>query len=207
MRQIANSINSAARRVPNWVVYLAGLVPAVLLMVAAVQGQLGVDPIKVLEHEFGEIALQFLIAALAITPLMKWARINLICFRRALGLLAFIYVVLHLLIWVVLDMGLLWQQMWSDILKRPYITIGMISAVLLVPMAITSNNWSIRKMGSASWRTLHKLAYPATLLAGVHFIMVQKVWEAEALMYMSVILVLLVIRLADSWTKRLSFSR
>ncbi|WP_424975725.1 protein-methionine-sulfoxide reductase heme-binding subunit MsrQ [Dinoroseobacter sp. S124A] len=188
-------LNHMARKLPNWVFYVLGPLPAAWLLWQGITGALGVDPVKVIEHELGLIALQLLIAGLLITPLRRYAGLNLIKWRRPIGILAFVYVVFHLLVWVLLDMQLYWDQMLRDIAKRPYITIGMASCLLLLPLAVTSNNRSLRRMGAASWTKLHRLVYPAILLGGVHFVMVQKVWEAEALAYLAVILGLLALRL------------
>ena len=187
-------INGAARKIPTWVVYIVYLLPVPWLFYLATTGGLGVEPIKPLEHELGEIAMQLLIIGLCITPLRRFFGINLIKFRRAIGLLAFIYVVLHLGVWVVLDMSLLWPQMWADIWKRPYITIGMVAFVLMVPLAVTSNDASVRRLGAAGWRKLHKLVYPIAVLGAVHFIMVQKVWEIEPVVYLLVVLCILGLR-------------
>ncbi|UWR18907.1 protein-methionine-sulfoxide reductase heme-binding subunit MsrQ [Sulfitobacter pontiacus] len=186
-------LNTIARRVPAWVVYIVGLLPIPWLLFQAQTGGLGAEPIKALEKELGLLALQLLIAGLAITPARRYIRLNLIKFRRALGLLAFIYVSLHLLVWLVLDVGIL-SQIWADILKRPYITIGMAGFACLVPLAATSNNFSIRKLG-ATWRKLHRLTYLAAILAGVHFIWLVKGFQIEPLLYMAAILALLVLRL------------
>ncbi len=187
-------INGAARKIPTWAVYIVYLLPVPWLFYLATTGGLGVEPIKPLEHELGEIAMQLLIIGLCITPLRRFFGINLIKFRRAIGLLAFIYVVLHLGVWVVLDMSLLWPQMWADIWKRPYITIGMVAFVLMVPLAVTSNDASVRRLGAAGWRKLHKLVYPIAVLGAVHFIMVQKVWEIEPVVYLLVVLCILGLR-------------
>ena len=186
-------LNTIARRVPTWVVYIVGLLPIPWLLFQAQTGGLGAEPIKALEKELGLLALQLLIAGLAITPARRYLRLNLIKFRRALGLLAFIYVSLHLLVWLGLDVGVL-SQIWADILKRPYITIGMAGFACLVPLAATSNNFSIRKLG-ATWRKLHRLTYLAAILAGVHFIWLVKGFQIEPLLYMAAILALLVLRL------------
>jgi len=186
-------LNTVARRVPTWVVYIVGLLPIPWLLFQAQTGGLGAEPIKALEKELGLLALQLLIAGLAVTPARRYLRLNLIRFRRALGLLAFIYVSLHLLVWLVLDVGIL-SQIWADILKRPYITIGMAGFACLVPLAATSNNFSIRKLG-ATWRKLHRLTYLAAILAGVHFIWLVKGFQIEPLLYMAAILALLVLRL------------
>src|SRR5205823_4853641 len=128
------------------------------------------------EHELGQWALRFLIATLCVTPLRQIFSINLLRYRRALGLLAFYYVVMHLCVWLVLDRGLDLHAVFLDILRRPYITIGMLALVLLTPLAITSNNWSIRRMGGKAWAKLHKLVYLAIALGAIHFVMVKKVW-------------------------------
>ncbi len=186
-------LNTIARRVPTWVVYIVGLLPIPWLLFQAQTGGLGAEPIKALEKELGLLALQLLIAGLVITPARRYLRLNLIKFRRALGLLAFIYVSLHLLVWLVLDVGIL-SQIWADILKRPYITIGMAGFACLVPLAATSNNFSIRKLG-ATWPKLHRLTYLAAILAGVHFIWLVKGFQIEPLLYMAAILALLLLRL------------
>ena len=190
---IADRINGLARSVPTWIVYILYLLPVPWLLYLGQTGGLGREPIKALEHELGEIALQLLVIGLTITPLRRYFGVNLMKFRRTFGLLAFIYVTLHLLVWLVLDVGIL-SQIWADILKRPYITIGMAAFVLLVPLALTSNNWSVRKLGP-TWRTLHKLVYVAAVLGAVHYIMLTKVWEVEPLAYLAVILGVLALRL------------
>lgn len=192
---MVDGLNRAARKVPNWLFYVLGPLPAMWLLWQGIQGGLGVDPVKVIEHELGLIALQLLIAGLAITPLRRFAGLNLIKWRRPIGVLAFSYVALHLATWVLLDMQLYWEQMLKDIAKRPYITIGMVAFVLLVPLAWTSNNRSVRSMGAAAWSKLHRLVYPAVLLGAVHFVMVQKVWEAESLLYLALTVVLLATRI------------
>ncbi|WP_276717436.1 protein-methionine-sulfoxide reductase heme-binding subunit MsrQ [Pseudooceanicola nitratireducens] len=191
--RLTQAINQGARRVPTWVLYIVGAVPPIWLFIAGLTGGLGVDPVKAMEHQMGEWALWLLIAGLCITPLRRFAEINLLRFRRAIGLLAFFYIVGHLLVWLVLDVQIL-SQIWRDILKRPYITIGMGAFVLLIPLAVTSNNFSIRKMG-ARWRQLHKLVYLAAVLGAVHFVMLVKGFQYEPLIYLGVVLALLALRL------------
>lgn len=185
-------INSAARKVPTWALYILLFLPGPFLFWQGVTGALGVEPIKELEHAFGELALQLLIAGLAITPLRRYAGINLLKFRRAVGLMAFFYVAAHLLVWLVLDVQIL-SQIWADILKRPYITVGMAAFVLMVPLAVTSNNWSVRRLGP-TWRKLHKLTYAAALLGGLHFVMLAKGFQIEPLIYVAVTVILLALR-------------
>lgn len=189
---IADTINTALRKVPTWPLYVAGMLPPFWYLYLGLTGGLGVEPISALEHRLGLLGLQFLIAGLMVTPLMRFTRINLIRFRRAIGLLAFYYISMHLLTWLVLDIrdpG----RIWADILKRPYITIGMVGFVLLVPLAITSNNASVRRL-RARWRQLHWLVYPAVALGAVHFVMLRKGWQVEPLVYLAVIVVLLALR-------------
>ena len=190
---IAQAINTVARKVPAWTLYIVLPIPAIILFFQAANGSLGPEPINVLEREYGEIALQLLILGLAITPLMRFARINLIKFRRAIGVMAFAYVFAHLLVWLVLDVQIL-SQIWSDILKRPYITVGMVAFVVMLPLAFTSNNWSVRKLGP-TWRKLHKLTYGVAVLGGLHFVMLSKGWQLEPLIYLGVILAFLATRL------------
>lgn len=187
-----DKLNSFARRVPQWVVYLLYLLPVPILLYMGATGGLGVEPVEKLEHELGEIALQLLIIGLCITPLRRHLGLNLLKFRRAIGLLAFIYVVLHFLVWAVLDLQTL-ERVWADILKRPYITIGMLALVLMLPLAVTSNNWSVRKLGP-TWRHLHKLTYAIALLGTVHFIWVRKGFQLEPWIYMAVLVTLLALR-------------
>ena len=189
-------INTWARKMPTWLVYILYIIPVPVLLYQGINGALGPDPVKALEHELGEIALQLLIIGLTFTPLRRFLKLNLLKFRRTFGVLAFTYVVLHLLVWAILDVQSL-SAVWADIVKRPFITIGMASLVLLLPLALTSNNWSMRKLGPR-WRKLHRLTYPAVVLGGVHYIMVKKVWEVEPLVYLAVILVLIAMRYLPS---------
>ena len=186
-------VNRMVRKVPTWLVYIVGLIPVPLFLYLAQTGGLGREPIKALEHELGELALKLLIVGLAITPLRKLVGLNLIKFRRAIGVLTFTYVALHLLVWLVLDVQVL-SQIWADILKRPYITIGMLGFVVMIPLVITSNNWSVKRLG-AGWRRLHQLTYLVAILGVTHFIMIAKGIQLEPLIYMAVILGLLAYRL------------
>ena len=186
-------VNGMVRKIATWPVYIVGLIPVPLFLYLAQTGGLGREPIKALEHELGELSLKLLIVGLAITPLRKLVGLNLIKFRRAIGVLTFTYVALHLLVWLVLDVQVL-SQIWADILKRLYITIGMLGFVMMIPLVITSNNWSVKRLG-AGWRRLHQLTYLVAILGGIHFIMIAKGIQLEPLIYMAVILGLLAYRL------------
>jgi sulfoxide reductase heme-binding subunit YedZ len=192
-RQMIDAINTALRRLPTWVLYLLGSLYPVWLLYLGMTGGLGADPVKALEHELGERALQLLILGLAVTPLRRFVGVNLIRFRRALGVLTFTYVALHLLVWLLLDVQIV-SQILADIAKRPYITIGMAGFVLMVPLALTSNDASVKRLGR-KWKRLHLLTYPAAFLGGLHYVMLAKGFQIEPLIYLTVIVVLLALRL------------
>lgn len=183
-------LNGLARRIPTWVVYGLGLVPLALLVFGAVQNTLGVDPVKTIEHRLGVLGLQFLLASLAVTPLRRFG-LNLLRFRRALGLLAFGYVSLHLTAWVWLDMGLRWSEVVADLWKRPYIILGMTGFAVMLPLALTSNAVSIRRLGARAWGRLHRLAYVALAAGVLHLLLLTKVWTTEILIYAAIAAVLL----------------
>lgn len=189
---LSDQINQVLRRVPTWPVYLIAALPPVWLLYSGLTGGLGADPVKALEREMGELGLKLLIASLLVTPLRRFAGINLLRFRRALGLIAFFYIALHLLVWLVLDVQIP-SQIIADIIKRPYVTVGMAGFALLVPLALTSNNWSIRTLGRR-WQSLHKLVYPAILLGAVHFVMLVKGWQVEPLVYLGLCILLVGLR-------------
>jgi len=182
------------RRVPVWLVYVVGFLPGIWVWYAAFNNKLGADPLAALEHETGIWALRFLIAALFVTPLLRLLRLNLIKFRRALGLLGFYYALMHLTAWVWLDRGFLWSAIWTEIVKRPYITIGMAAFVILIPLAVTSNNLAVKRIQTAMWKRIHWWAYPATLLGAVHYLLVVKRWPPEPMIYLGIVLALLLWR-------------
>jgi sulfoxide reductase heme-binding subunit YedZ len=197
----AKAINDTLQRVPRWLVYAVGFIPAIQLFTLGVLDQLGADPMRTLERELGEWALRFLIAGLAVTPLRQVFGINLLRYRRAIGLLAFYYAVIHLLTYMVLDQGLDWAAIWADILKRPYITVGMASFALLVPLAVTSNNASIRRLGGQAWSRLHMLVYPAAAGGALHYVLLVKSWPLEPLVYAAITAALLAYRLVRKVTR------
>ncbi|QBX33370.1 sulfoxide reductase heme-binding subunit YedZ [Paracoccus liaowanqingii] len=189
------SLNDALRRLPVWAVWLGGALPFALILWDIFTGGLGVDPVAEIEHRLGRTALYFLAAGLAVTPLLRLTGITLMRFRRALGVLCFAYAALHVLTWVVMDMGLLWGQMGRDILKRPYLLFGMGAFLLLLPLAVTSNNLSLRRMGGAGWRRMHKLVYVAAPLAALHWLWTIRVNEITPIFWVVAILALLALRL------------
>jgi len=196
----AGPINGAVRRVPVWVLWIGGLVPALWFFYLGLTGGLGAEPIKALEHELGLVALQLVVAGLAITPLRRHLGINLLRFRRAVGLLAFTYVGLHLAVWLFLDVQDA-ARIGADILKRPFVTVGFAAFVLMIPLAVTSNDLALRRLGPR-WRRLHRLVYPAAVLGAVHFVWLAKGFQIEPLLYLATILVLLALRVRLSWWVR-----
>ena len=194
--------NPYVRRVPTLLVYLIGFVPAALLVYGIFYNTLGADPLAKLEHETGIWALRFLIAALVVTPLLRLTRLNLIKFRRTLGLLGFYYAMLHLAVWVWLDHWFNWYALGAEILKRPFITIGMLAFLILVPLAVTSNNYAVRKMRAETWRRLHWWAYAATALGAIHFLLVVKAWPPEPIIYAGIVAILLIWRVLKNPKKK-----
>jgi sulfoxide reductase heme-binding subunit YedZ len=194
-------VNAALRRLPTGAVWAACTLPMAWLVWQAATGGLGADPVKALEHGLGEWGLWLLIGSLAVTPLMR-AGLRLVRFRRALGVMGFAYVAAHFAVWIVLDMGLRWAEVAADLVRRPYIVAGFAAFLLLVPLAVTSTDGWVRRMGAAAWRRLHRLAYPAVLLGAVHFVMVGKVWTVESLIHLGIVAGLLALRLVPRGVRR-----
>lgn len=178
-----------------WGLYIVGLCPGLWYFYLAATGGLGFNPVKEFEHLLGIWGLRFLCLGLCITPLRDLFNVNLIAYRRALGLIAFYYVLAHFAVYIILDRGLILSSILGDVLKRPYIMFGMAGLLMLIPLALTSNRWSIRSLGSR-WNTLHKLSY-FILIAGIlHFVLARKSLTLEPVFYISVMLILLGYRAA-----------
>ena len=189
-----DTANRALRRVPTWVVYSVVALWLGWRFWLGLTGQLGAEPIRALERDYGKIALQLLVVTLLVTPLRRWPGLNLMKFRRALGLSAFFAALAHLLVFALLDVQT-WERVWTEVVKRPYVTVGMAGFLLLLPLALTSNDRALRRLGGAAWRQLHKLTYPAALLAALHYVWLVKGFQIEPLLYMAGILGLLALRL------------
>ena len=157
---------------------------------------LGADPVAEIEHRTGLWALRFLMITLAITPLRQLTgQAVLIRFRRMLGLYAFFYACLHLSAYLVLDLQGYWAQIFEEIAKRPYITVGFTAWLLLIPLAVTSTQGWIRRLGRR-WGQLHKLIYVIGVLAVLHFWWLVKSDIREPALYAGILAVLLGWRLA-----------
>lgn len=170
------------------------LLPLAWLVWSAAADQLGANPQEALIRELGDWALRFMCAVLALTPLRIQFKLPALArFRRSLGLLAFFYAVLHLLAYAVFDMGLDWGEMVRDIIKRPFILVGTLTLLLLVPLAATSFNRAIRTLGVVRWQRLHRLVYLAALTMLLHFFWMRagKNDFAEVAVYAGIVAVLL----------------
>jgi methionine sulfoxide reductase heme-binding subunit len=181
-----------------WALYAAGFVPAVWYFYLGATGQLIGNSVKIFEHLLGIWALRFLLASLAVTPLRDLTGVSLLRYRRALGLLAFYYVVMHFLTYMILDQRLNLAEIMTDIAKRPFITIGMACLVLLIPLAATSNRFSIRRL-SPRWNRLHRLSYLIVLGGATHYAMAVKVVTAEPFIYLLLAALLVAYRPLRPW--------
>jgi sulfoxide reductase heme-binding subunit YedZ len=186
-------INRTLAKISPWWIYGVGLIPAVWYFYLGAVNDLGANPIQTFEHLLGEWALRFMILTLIVTPLRDLTRVNLYRFRRAFGLLTFYYVLFHFLTYFVLDRAMNLPVIFVDIVKRPYIIVGMTAFVGLIALAATSNNRAIRALGRW-WGRLHRLVYLIATLGVVHFFMAVKSWPPRPFFYASVIGLLLIYR-------------
>ena len=163
---------------------------------------LGANPVEELLHRLGKWGLNFLLITLAVTPLQRLARLNwLVRFRRMLGLFAFFYVLLHFLVYAGLDQRFALGPIVEDVAERPYITIGMLALLLLLPLAITSTNGMMRRLGRR-WKQLHRLIYVIAILGVWHFYWQVKLDTLEPLIYAAILAALLGFRLLEWRRKR-----
>ncbi len=176
-------------------VWTAGAIPVAAVVMRAVQDELGANPISEALNRFGHCALVFLVLSLACTP-VQWAtkfswpaRI-----RRALGLIAFGYATVHFLTYLLLDQQLALGEVLDDISKRPFITVGLGAWLLLIPLALTSSNTAVKRLGFVRWKRLHRLAYVCASLGALHFYWRVKKDHTEPLVYAAVIGCLLLMR-------------
>ena len=195
------NVTQRYRYVYKPLVFVAGLAPLVWLVCGAFDwfgANLGADPVKELEHECGKTALNFLLLTLAVTPVRNMLALpQLLRLRRMLGLFAFFYAVLHFTVYVVLDLELNWSTLGADIAKRPYITIGFTALLLLIPLAATSTNGMMRRLGKR-WTSLHRLVYVIAILGVWHFYWQVKRDVREPLIYAGILALLLLYRVVRS---------
>src|SRR5277367_5429856 len=178
------------------VVFLLCLVPAGILIADFFTDRLSANPTQFLEHATGDWTLRFLAITLAITPLRKILKQpNLIRFRRMLGLFAFFYGCLHFATWIGLDKFFAWSEMWKDVQKRRFITVGFTAFVLMIPLAVTSTVGMIRRLGGRRWQLLHRLIYVSAILGVIHYYWLVKSDVRKPLEYAVIVGVLLAYRL------------
>jgi len=178
-------------RVFKPVLFILLLLPALYYGVAFWQDQLGANPLEAIIRGLGDWGLRILLLTLLVSPLrrlLNWAQ--LLRMRRMLGLFAYFYVLLHLLGYLWFDQFFDWEEIWFDILERPFITVGMIAFVLLTPLAITSTKGMVRRLGK-NWKRLHSLIYPIGILAVLHFWWMVKLDKREPLIYAFILAILL----------------
>ena len=184
-------------------VWGACLAPLAVLVYRAATGDLTANPISFVTNTLGDWTLRILLASLAMTPLrlvfgVSWP----ITLRRLLGLFAFFYVCLHFSVWIVLDHFFDWPRMWADIVKRPYITVGMLALLSLIPLAATSTAGMVRRLGARTWTRLHRLAYAAGVLGCLHFLWLAKVGRTDQYWHAAALAALLGVRLGDAMVRR-----
>lgn len=189
------TVERVTRRFIRPALWLLVVLPAPMLIAQLLLDQLGADPIDKLERLTGAWALRFLIASLAVTPLMRltgWGW--LVAQRKFLGLAAFFWAFGHLSVYTVLDWFFDWQEITKDILKHLYITLGMTAFVLMVPLALTSTKGAIKRLGGVRWNRLHSLVYVSVIAACLHFVWAVKKDITEPMIYGGIALVLLAVR-------------
>lgn len=193
-------------RFARFVIFVNSLVPLALLLVDAYQNRLGANPIEFALRTTGVLALLFLVLSLAVTPLRRMLGFPwMVKFRRMLGLYGFFYAALHLLIYTWLDKAFNLRAVVEDVTERPYITVGMASFLLLVPLAVTSTQKMIKRLGGKRWNRLHRLAYVAAAGGVVHFYMLVKADTREPVAFGLVLAALLIYRILNrffpQWTE------
>jgi len=172
------------------------LVPMMAVGWRAWKQDLGANPIEFITHASGDWTLRFVLITLAITPLRKLAGLpELIRLRKMLGLFAFFYGTLHLTTYLWLDKFFDWQEILKDIAKRRFITVGFLAFVLMIPLAITSTTWAIRRLGGPRWRRVHQLIYVTAIAGVIHYYWLVKSDIREPLLYAAIAGVLLAYRL------------
>ena len=185
----------ARRRLVALLIFAASLVPLLLVVADALRGRLGANPIEAILDRFGYWTLVFVLLALVPTPLQKLSGWTWIApHRRMIGLFAFFYACLHVGTYVGVDQFFDWRAIFADVVKRRFITIGMLAFALLVPLALTSTDGSVRRLGYPRWKRLHRLVYAAALCGVVHFIWRVKADLREPLLFAAALAVLLAVR-------------
>lgn len=185
------------------VAFLLCSLPLLGLVWRVFYGDLGANPVETVSRYTGSWTLNLLLATLAVTPAVRLTRINaLMRIRRMLGLWTFAYALVHFLAWLVLDQFFAWTFIVEDILERPFITVGFLSFLLLIPLAATSTDAAIRRLGGIAWQRLHRLVYLAAVGGVIHFLWLVKADLREPLIYGAVLAGLLGFRVVDAVQRR-----
>jgi sulfoxide reductase heme-binding subunit YedZ len=192
------TFNTLFRSIPISLLYCILLLPVPLYFYWGVINRLGPDPLRYLEHKYGELGLIFLLVTLSISPLLRYTKINLVKFRRCLGLVTFYYIFSHICVYIFLDIGLSMDILISDLKKRYYIIAGVLAFITLIPLALTSNNFAIRKLNIRTWRKIHNFVYIALILSIFHFVLMSKTWTGELYFYTAVTLILLILKIKEA---------
>ena len=178
------------------IVFPVCLVPVALLGLAAYQGNLGANPLEVITHTTGDWTLRFLLITLCVTPLRQLTKQYwLIQYRRMLGLFAFFYGSLHFTTYLWFDKFFVWHDIWQDVAKRKFITVGFLAFVLMIPLAVTSTKGIIRRLGKR-WPALHRLIYVSALAGVAHYYWLVKADHRLPLTYGAILAMLLAYRVA-----------
>jgi methionine sulfoxide reductase heme-binding subunit len=185
-------------------VWVLCLLPLIVLLYRAFTDGLGANPISYVTNWLGQWTFRLLLVSLALTPLrivtgLAWP----VLLRRLVGLFTFFYASLHFSVWILLDHFFNWDQMLADLVKRRYITVGMLALSFLIPLAVTSTNGMVKRLGGTAWRRLHRVIYVVGVLAALHFLWLAKGFRLDAFLYAGIVTLLLGIRLFDAVRRRL----
>ncbi len=195
---VFNTVSTLKQHLPKIIkpsVFMISLLPVTLLAIAVISGNAGANPIETVERDTGEWTLRFICLSLFATPLSRlfksaWP----IRLRRMIGLFAFFYAALHLLSYLWLDHWFAWSDIVADVLERPYVTAGFLSFLILLPLAVTSNRWSVKKL-SRRWTALHRWVYVAAVLGIIHYVWLTRGNQIEPVVYLLIIIGLLSYRM------------
>jgi sulfoxide reductase heme-binding subunit YedZ len=193
--------NQQIRWIGKPALFVIALLPFAWIAWRAINNDLGTNPIETLNRSTGDWVLRFLLITLAVTPLRKLTGWNaLLRFRRMLGLFAFFYACVHFLTWSWIDQSFDWNGIVKDVIKRPFITLGFTCLMLLVPLAVTSTNGMVKRLGARNWQRLHRLVYAIGIGGVIHYWWLVKSDIREPLMYAAILALLLGLRVW--WARR-----
>ena len=185
------------------IIFYLLILPSFIWIASFINGTLGVNPIDKLTDELGQMALRLLVATLILSSISKFKYFrSLIYLRRMIGLFAFYYVLLHFTTYIFLDHFFNWNFILKDILKRPFITFGFISFIFLIPLALTSTNYMIKKLTFKIWKKIHYLIYLVAPLSALHYLLLTKADKTEPIIYLTIIFIVFIWRF---FLKKISF--